>query len=110
MTSRGTPSISAAPLVTGPHSTPRLRAQPVAQLCLVQVAGGLGGAVDGARVKGPEAALAVLAEVGHQHVGVQGRIAGARGAVAKARGHQPDGGDALRPARPRRRKAACSSR
>ena len=75
------PSISAMPLRTGCHSTPRRLGQLVAQVGLVDVAGGLGVVVDRRVVEPGPAAVRSLGRVGDQDVGVELGIAGARGAV-----------------------------
>jgi hypothetical protein len=71
---------------------PEATAQLGAQLGLVQVAGRLGVAVDEAAVQRPPPTLGVTNEVGDEHVVVQQRIAGARGAMLEA------GGDESHPA------------
>ncbi len=81
MTPAGTPAISAAPCVDFVERETSALAELMAQLCLVEVAGGLGVAVDRPAVEGPEATLMIPGHVGHQHVAVEGRVAGARAAV-----------------------------
>ena len=62
-----------------------------AQLGLVEVATGLRLPVEVGAVQGRVAPVGALGEVGHQDVGVELGIAGARGAVGKGRGDHPAG-------------------
>ena len=66
-----------------------------AQPSLVEVAGGLGVRVEPAAVERRPAPIGAEREVGDEHVGVQLRVAGARGAMHERRGDQPSPGDAV---------------
>ena len=66
-----------------------------AQPSLVEVAGGLGVRVQPAAVERRPAPIRAEREVGDEHVGVQLRVAGARGAMHERRGDQPSPGDAV---------------
>jgi hypothetical protein len=48
-------------------------------------------AVEGSAVDRSEPAFVVIGHVCHEHVGVKGRIAGARGAMGEGRGHKAGG-------------------
>jgi len=76
------PRRTGAPL----HAEPM--GEPVAQLGLVKVAGRGLMAVEGAPVESAGAPVRGAAEVGDEHVGVQGRVEGARDPVAKGGGDQ----------------------
>ena len=80
------------------HRAP-LHAEPVretvAELGLVEVAGGGLVAIQGPAVEGAGAPVGAAAEVGHQDVGVQRRIERPRDPVAEGGGHQALGRDLL---------------
>ena len=106
-----TPASSAAPRRTGPKRDPEGLDQPGAQRGLVDEAGGAGVEVESAGVGGRPAAVGTFDGVGHEHVGVELGIAGARGPVHEGGGHQA-AQPAMRrwPPSPRRAKRAWRSR
>ena len=99
-TGGGTPAISAMPLRTGVHSTPSSRVSDAAQPRLVEVAGGLGVRVDAPGVERRPPAVGAEREVGDEHVGVQLRVAGARGPMPERGGDEPVAGDRVHAGRP----------
>jgi hypothetical protein len=74
VTSSGTPSASADPFVTGPKETPRFD-QPGTKGGLVDEASGAGMEVEQTGVGGRPAAVVTAHGIGHEHVGVQLRVA-----------------------------------
>ena len=90
------------PLRTSCHSHPEAAAQLVAQMGLVDVAGGLGVVIDRRVVEPGPAAVRPLGRVGDQDVGVELGIAVARGAVGVGGGEVAVAVDELVPPAPRR--------
>ena len=82
-----------------PLDTERSSQRPT-EMCLVEVAGGLGLGVDPPSVECAPPPVARLGHVGDQHVGVEQGIAGARGSVPEARGDEALAGVVVDPARP----------
>ncbi len=68
----------------------------MAQLCLIEVAGGLGVGVQQPSVQRPPLPIVdSTGDVGHDDVGMQERIAGAGGAVHERGGDEPLDGNAF---------------
>ncbi len=95
LTSAGTAVTSANPLVTAPHSTPSEFVKPARKYCLVDVAGGLGVAVEDPAVDGSPRPVAAFDGVRDECVGVELRVHVARGPVAKPGNDHSAGLDAL---------------
>lgn len=95
MTSRSTPSMSAVPRSTGPHSRPRREALDdlAPQLGLVEETRGLGVPVQVARVGRGPPVVRTASEVPGHDVRVQQRIAGAGGAVTERGRDEPIAAD-----------------
>ena len=90
------------PFLSGCQLQPEALGQLVAQLGLVEVAGGLRVAIDRRVVEAGPAAIRPLGRVGHQDVGVELGVPGARGAVAEGGGEEAVAVYELEPPAPRR--------